>query len=761
VKKELIIIVASLLSLSMKAQIHQGEWRDHLSYNIAYRITSVGNLVYCATQSGLLSYDKTTQEVQKHSKVTGLSDVEVSTIEYSNANKVFIVGYLNGNIDLIKDDGTIINLSDLKRKTITGNKTINRIITYGHYAYLACDFGIVVVDLNKEEIKDSYLFGNEGASIKVNDITIFGNSIYAATESGLYLADLGSPNLVDYKYWFQINFLPQPYSAYKFVENFNSKVYAVYSDQTTQRDELITINSNTFENSNLIHDETLLDLSSSNGFICLGGLDRTYIYSQNGNLLMNFTTSNLNHTYVDVDQTIYTASSYTGFSIVQNENNRVSLAVNCPRFREVSKIATLNDQVWVSSGGPNRLYSNGGAYSFFDEKWSSYTSYWGIPFVIGNTYRIAIDPRDNTHVYASAYGYGLIEFRNGQFQKMYTIDNTEVFSNISKTIDIRIAGLRFDQQNNLWMLLDGISQPLFKINADGSWERPKLSSSLLNLSNIYYSDLLVTKAGQIWICTRASQILVLEENGSGGFIENPLFLVKNNGGEIKGKSFCLDEDNQGNVWVGTTSGPIYYDPTHLFTSSSPIGNQYRVPRNDGTNNADFFLAGEVILDIATDGGNRKWLATDKSGVYLISEDGTKVINNFRAENSPLISNSVTGVAINEKSGEVFMATDKGLISYKGTATKGNADFTDVYVYPNPVRPNYEGNITITGLVENTIVKITDVSGNLVFETKSLGGQAIWDGHNFNGTRVSTGVYLVFLSSEDGEKTCFTKLVFIH
>jgi hypothetical protein len=138
-----------------------------------------------------------------------------------------------------------------------------------------------------------------------------------------------------------------------------------------------------------------------------------------------------------------------------------------------------------------------------------------------------------------------------------------------------------------------------------------------------------------------------------------------------------------------------------------------------------------------------------------------VINNFRAENSPLISNSVTGVAINEKSGEVFMATDKGLISYKGTATKGNADFTDVYVYPNPVRPNYEGNITITGLVENTIVKITDVSGNLVFETKSLGGQAIWDGHNFNGTRVSTGVYLVFLSSEDGEKTCFTKLVFIH
>jgi len=763
VKKGFLLFIVCIISLGTNSQVHQGEWRDHLSYTKGFYIAASENFVYCASESGLLSYNKTTGEIKKHSKVTGLSDVEVSTLAYSPLYKIMLVGYKNGSIDLIKNDATIINISDIKRKNITGTKTINRIITDNQYAYLACDFGIVVIDLAREEIKDSYLFGNGGVSIKINDLTIINGFIYAATESGIYSASLSSPNLVDYTFWTQIGFLPQSNSSYKFVEGFNNKVFAVYSDQTTQNDKLIIINSNSFENSTLVHDDNILDLSTSNGFLTISGMNHNYIYNQQEALFKDFGTFDNFHTFVDVDQKIYVATYYYGFNLINSGYSWTSLAVNCPRFSKVSKISTFNDVVWVSSGGPdNPFQGEAGAYSFINNQWKSYNVHYEITDLIGNIYKTAIDPTDNSHVYASAYRYGLIEFQNNQYQKIFTAENTSIFGNIPSAVGIRIDGLNFDQQNNLWMVLDLVSQPLLKLKNDRvSWERPKFSNSLFNSTSTQFSDFLITKSGQFWFCTKFAEVLVLEENASGGFTEEPSFIIKNDGGDVKTRAYCLDEDTQGNIWIGTNSGPVIYNPSNLFANSNIVGQQYRVPRNDGTNNADFFLAGEAILDIATDGGNRKWLATEKSGVYLVSDDGKKVITNFRETNSPLLSNNVSGVGINEKSGEVFFTTSLGIISYQGIATEGNSEFTDVYVYPNPVRPDYEGNITITGLIENTIVKITDVSGNLVFETKSLGGQASWDGRNFNRRRVSTGVYIVFLSTEDGLKTYVTKLVFIH
>ncbi|MCG8700094.1 MAG: T9SS type A sorting domain-containing protein, partial [Bacteroidales bacterium] len=182
---------------------------------------------------------------------------------------------------------------------------------------------------------------------------------------------------------------------------------------------------------------------------------------------------------------------------------------------------------------------------------------------------------------------------------------------------------------------------------------------------------------------------------------------------------------------------------------------------DGTTSADILLGGQAINDIYVDGGNRKWLATESAGVFLLSDDGKETIHNFTTSNSPLYSNTVISIGVNEETGEVFMSTDKGLISFMGQATEGDAEFKDVYVYPNPIRPSYEGDITISGLVEETIVKITDISGNVVYETVSLGGQAIWNGRNYEGDRVATGVYMVFLSNSDGSKTHITKLLFIH
>ena len=202
-------------------------------------------------------------------------------------------------------------------------------------------------------------------------------------------------------------------------------------------------------------------------------------------------------------------------------------------------------------------------------------------------------------------------------------------------------------------------------------------------------------------------------------------------------------------------------PRKAAPNNVPPAYQVTLERDDGSGLIDFLLFTETILDIAVDGGNQKWLATDQSGVFLISDDGQETVLNFREENSPLLSNGVTGIGINQKSGEVFIATDQGLVSYGGIATEGASNFSDVYVYPNPVYPDYEGPITIAGLMENTVVKITDVSGDLVWETNSFGGQAVWDGRNFNGNKVATGVYLVMLATEDATRSHITKILFLH
>ena len=380
---------------------------------------------------------------------------------------------------------------------------------------------------------------------------------------------------------------------------------------------------------------------------------------------------------------------------------------------------------------------------------------------MGNTYKIAIDPHDPEHVFVGTYGYGLIEVLENEITGIYEYDNTPVFEGIPKVVNIRVSGIQFDSESNLYFLLSMVSSPLFRVDNEGNWEKLDIDNSILNRADVNYADLLITSHGQIWILSSVSNVIVLEKDGDNDYRQKT-FVIKNQFGNLLTKAFCLDEDKEGNIWIGTNNGPIiYYSPWNVFEYAEVTGYQVPIPRNDGTNIIDPLLFSETILDIETDGGNRKWIATAQSGIFLVSDDGKETIHNFKAENSPILSDGVTGIGINKKNGEVFFATDQGLVSYGGIATEGSPTYSDVYVYPNPVRPGYEGPITIKGLVENSIVKITDVSGNLVWETHSLGGQAVWDGNNFKGQRVATGVYLVMLATEDGSQSHITKLLFLH
>jgi hypothetical protein len=239
-------------------------------------------------------------------------------------------------------------------------------------------------------------------------------------------------------------------------------------------------------------------------------------------------------------------------------------------------------------------------------------------------------------------------------------------------------------------------------------------------------------------------------------------VVDKNNKVITNEIYSIAEDRKGNIWLGSNKGIlVYYSPSRVFSGEDFYAQQIIVPRNDGSGLGDPLLGTESVTTIEVDGANRKWIGTRSGGVFLVSEDGLEQIHSFNTDNSPLLSNSITDIAINPTSGEVYFATDNGIISFISDATEPNDLFRDVYVFPNPVREDYFGDVIISGLMENSFVKITDLNGNLVFETTSLGGQALWNGQNLRGERVATGVYLVFCSSEDGLNTHVTKLLFIH
>lgn len=760
--KKLIVAfgVFCLLFSIASGQIPKESWRDHLAYNRGIHIAiSPKKVFYAALKGGMLSYNRETREVEKHSKVTGLSDIDISTLQYSEQTEMLIIGYASGNIDLMTHDG-IINLPDIVRKRMIASKRINKIICTDNLAYLACDFGIVVVDLIKTEIKDSYLFGPGGNTIKVNDVALFENYIYAATELGLYKADLNSPNLLDFSNWVVVSELPVNNAEYTYVTSVNDKLMAAYKSLDNGNSFIVLLENSVWKNWNGFQDTIIGNIDFYNNMLSINNDHTVYLFNTQLQPVTNYQLQSAKHAQLSNDGILYAATYSNGFYKFEGGQGR-QINVPNPWFNPQGKIKTIDDYVWVGSGGPARPYNEGGVHVFFEERWNSKVNGNTSELTnVGNLYKFAFDPQNHNHVYASGYQYGIYEFNDIEVVNSYTWENTPVFrQNIDSVVQVRAMGLDFDKDNNLWVVMNEAEQPVYVLRKNGEWEHIELESSMFTRRGIY-AELVVTENNQIWILSRSNGMVVIkEENGT---IIDTTFPLKNQDGDLISVAYSMTEDKEGNLWIGTNKGPLIYSPyDDIFTDNNVEGYQVKLPRNDGENGADFLLDYEILNDIAVDGGNRKWIATENSGVFLVSEDGKKTYHNFTFENSPLISNNVIGIGVQEKTGEVFICTNYGLVSYMGTSSEGSDDYSNVYAFPNPVRPEYDGLITIAGLIKNSNVKITDVAGNIVYETTSKGGQATWDGKNFYGERASTGVYLVFLINEDGSKTHVTKILFIH
>jgi hypothetical protein len=752
-----------------------GQWKDYFSYASPSKVTVSSELAYCLASQGLFSVSLSDGTVEKISKVTGLSDVGISAIAYCKKQKILVIGYKNGNIDLYSKD-KIFNINDLKNKTGISAKEIYKIVIDGNSAYLCCAFGIVLLDVERQEIQDSYQFGALGAAIKVYDVCFNNGILYAATESGLYAATAGQANLVDFNAWGRITSIPSYTSVFKNVETFQNKVFAVYTDAASASDQMGYWTGSSWIPVAVPSTPVRSITGLTDSLLIMAG-NNLLIYNSNLALQSTNTLSAPFEAVKDAKANLWVADSVQGLVSVSPSGSVNTYKANSPASNDVSRVAAYNGKVWIAAGSKSSsnwgpVYRAGEVYYFDGTTWQDFNK-TSVPlfYYFSDICNVIINPSNTEQVFATGWTFGfLAQFDKGVLSQTWNDKNSTLKVRSGSGMSFsKIFGMCFDSNNNLWITNSGLP------NTVGDYPVSVKTSANKWYAFNYGSVIGANLTGDI-IATSNNSKWVILPNGSGLFVfdEKSTFdtdaddqytrvsVTDSNGDLVSNDVYSIAEDHDGTIWVGTNAGPVvYYNPGGVFTGTNFYASKIKIPRKDDPTLADYLLDDERVTSIIVDGANRKWLGTVSSGAFLMSADGTKQLFHFTSSNSPLPSNVINSMAIDNATGDVFFATDAGMVSYRGQATEGGEDFGKVYVYPNPVRENYQGDIVVTGLIENTQVRITDISGNLVYSCTSLGGQAIWNGRTFEGRKVNTGIYLVFCSSKDGSKTKVTKLLFIH
>ena len=738
-----------------------GMWREHLPYHIAIDVTASDKKVYCATPFSLFSVELSTNEVQRISKVSGLNETGISTIKYDPVSKKLLIAYSNSNIDLIDDKG-IYNVPELKRENSSGDKTIYHIFPDNNRWYLSTGLGIIIVDAEKAEIKDLWTIGNNGAEVKTNAFTKNNNFFYAATEEGLKKISATNSNPADFTNWQNVSgtnglsFFPP-----KSVVNFQNKTVA------WQNDSLFVENGNQW---NLFFANgwpiISINVSENNLLVCQrqqSGTGQVIVLNANGTIQRSIQQNGITDfpkNAISVNQDFWIADLYDGLSKWKG-NSYESYQPNSPEDVALGGMTVYNNIFYATAGSVNNAwnyqYNRAGVYKFNDGQWTNYNQF-SFPLLdsLMDFITVAVDPRDES-VWAGSYGGGLLHIKtNDQFQIFKQTSPIE--QTIGDPGSYRVSGLAFDAENNLWISNFGANRQLHVLKKDGTW---KSFSVPFLLNDNATAHILIDDNNQKWIVSpMGNGLLVLNDNNTidnSGDDKWKLLRTGTGSGNLPSNEvLSIAKDKSGFIWIGTSNGvAVIQCPQDVFTS----GCEAIWPIIKEGNFANYLFKGQEVKSIAVDGADRKWMGTS-NGVWLVNADGDKIIEHFTEENSHLLSSDVKSITIDGKTGEVFFATAKGISSFRGTATEATETKNNVLVFPNPVPPSYNGNIGIRGLPANAIVKITEMNGRLVYQTRASGGQAVWNGKDYNGRQAASGIYLVIAADENKQEKVVTKIVFI-
>lgn len=750
-----------------QSELPVGVWQSHLSYKDGRCVTQSKNKVIYASTKGLFTIDKNDISIEFLSKEDGFTDVSISNLYFDNFNDQLIIIYSDNNIDILKGN-EILNIPFIKTNTsVLGSKTVNDVfVSNQDLGYIATDFGILGFNLKELEFPFTTF-----TQLKVNAVASLDNILFAGTEEGLYSINTKTANVSDFSSWKHISDIQgMPQIS-------NIKSLAVKYGQL-----FVLVDNKVFkmeESGNFIN---FFSPSNSSDVI-------NYLSDEGSNLMIGIENNNESKTlFIDSDGKM-TESGYgclnKAIYAVEDEKGRVwyadlwepiryterkiggdcnKLSFQVPFANDASGIRFKKEKAYFGSNGVTEDYQYRftlyGYYTLENKIWTNFN-----PDVIPalrekeffHLFSLAPHPKTN-EIYLGSYYNGIMLYNEETKEiQHWNKDNSILKAVVGDEARTRIAGLTFDKDENLWISNFGSPKPIVVKTKDNEW----YSFSVPGSTNL--AEIAIDNQGNKWIAVVGvgNGVIVFNEGDLSDPTDDKIRYISRNNSEIIGNKInCVLVDLDGSVWIGTDQGPVVFDCGDPFNENCR-GNTRKVVVDDIPAP---LLRYEDILCMEIDGGNQKWFGT-RNGIFVQSPDGITQKAKFDERNSPLLNNKVTDLAYNGITGEMFIVSNSGIQSYKTETTSGGRSHnTNVYAFPNPVRPDHNGPIAIKGLVRDANVKITDINGRLVYETKALGGQAIWDGFDYNGQKASTGVYLVFSANENtslDSDALVTKILFVN
>lgn len=756
-----VLLVFPLVSFSQNLL-----WEGYFSYNEVRDLSESEDRLFAACETALFSKNRSTNDLKTFNTVDGLSGETISTIYHSQQLNRTFVGHRNGLLIMINEATEeitlLVGIRDQAGGIPPNKKKINHIYEYNQKLYISCDFGLVEFKLTDFTFGDTFYVSSTGAQEEVFETTVFNEEIYAVTlNNGIRKASLSNPNLVNFNAWQTFNA-----GSWGGIVTFNNQLVAINSNNTIFR--FAGINPIAV----LSTGQPFVDLRSRGENLIATSASRVVVMNESFSQILS-----IQNTSVPDLTSNFTSATITGNSIYIGtfENGVIETSLTNPSSFEVllPQGPNRNNIFSITVTPSGTLWATYGDYSEFNNPYPldefgisklSQQQWLNIPYsqLLGakSIVRVTVSPTNENIIYASSYFSGLLKLENDVVTTLYNAANSGLQSlvipgNPSYGPDIRVEQTAFDKNGNLWASNGLIANMLKVLRVNGQWQSYDVSDVLGGFTS--NNRMSVDKNDTKWLCTLDEGLIAFNENFNNRLIK--ITEGQNNGNLPSAAVQCAVIDNRNQLWIGTRKGLRILPSVDRFLNEEQLTTNSIIILDDGL--AQELLFGQFITDIAVDGANNKWIGTADSGVFQFSSNGQQTFQRFTSANSPLPSNVINDIEINGATGEVFIATAKGMVSFKGTSTKPNDNLQDVYVYPNPVRPGFEGTVKISGLTSKANVKITDIEGNLVYEEISEGGTIEWDTRAFGKYKVASGVYMIFISTDDALDTTVKKVMVIR
>lgn len=736
------------------------QWKSYLPFSQVNAVVTDGTTFFCSTTSGFFTYNREDGSLTPYTKVNGMSDIGMTGIGYDKTTRSALLAYSNSNIDIFKD-GSFYNIPDLKSSQGSGDKTIHNVNTDEGLGYLSSGIGLLIVNMDKREIKGTIQFSENSVAAAVYASVVNNTFLYAATSVGLFRTEKTNPFIQNYNSWTKLN-----NKTYHYLANAAGTIYAAEADSLF---ELSPTNVVSFIEK-IKYPISHLDNGTNGLWISATGNNTGFciLRAPGGNRIDSFATITpsqvvqlANGEVWFGDNSSYLFPSNNGLRKKTGVNQSEPYFPDGPITNSSFDVSAYNGDLWVAHGGKDirwaPIYNRAKFSHFSDNKWSN-VDYVGDSEWFQDFIRILKD-QNSGKLYVASYSGGLYERDADGTVKTYR--GEEYFSRFPNDPNLLflVSGLALDPQGNLWMTNNGGVKELVVKTADDQWYKMR---TVDGNSGHRATDVLVDDYGQKWFNTIDNGgTIVYNDNGTIANTADDQYRIlkvgEGSGNLPDNNTTCITKDRDGAIWIGTENGiGIVNCPDQVINRECEA--TLKVVQLDQF--AGYLFQGQSIRAIAVDGANRKWIGTS-NGVWLLSEDAESIIYRFTEDNSPLPSNTIQRINIDPVTGDVYFSTDKGLIAFRSTATEGTSANEDkLFIYPNPVPSGFEGMIAVRGVAENADVRFTDISGQLVYRTKALGGQAVWSGKDYTGRKVQSGVYLVFVVNKDGTEKATGKFI-IH